>query len=248
MANTFGVLAPGYAAQWCDMQIKPSRIQGFNALATKLIKRIPQYRAIERATGVPVAVIAVIHEREGSGDFSTYLGNGQPWNQRTTIVPKGRGPWASFADAATDALLFEGLDKVKDWSVERALFVLEGYNGFGYRSRGIPSPYLWGGTNIQKPGKFVRDGVFDPSVIDMQPGCAPLLYTLFGLDRTLALRLSGEPPAPQPSIIIRETPDIPPPRYVSPPAFLPDYEPPSSPPQSGFLFDAIRKWFAGWGK
>ena len=243
MAYTFTALSRGYADLWSSMTIKPSRVQGFQALATKLLKRIPQYRGIEAATGVPASVIAVIHERESSGKFSTYLGNGQPWDRRTTIVPKGRGPWPSFEAAAIDALLLEGLDKVKDWSLERALFELERYNGMGYRSRGIPSPYLWGGTNVQKPGKFVKDGVFDATVTDVQPGCAPLLYTMWQMDRTLALRLSDEPP------LVLPEPDIPPPRIVSPPAWLPEYEPKQSPPIfGGSFFDRIRKWFAGLGK
>lgn len=222
MAYQFARLAPEYARLWASMTINPSRIQGFTVLARRLIGRMPRYDQITAATGVPKAVIAVIHEREGSGSFATYLGNGQVWNKRTTIVPVGRGPWASFEEAAIDALTFEGLHKITDWTIERALFVLESYNGMGYRSRNIPSPYLWSGTSVQRPGKFVRDGQFDPTVVDVQPGCAPLLCMMFGLDNALMLRLGGDPP--------RIVPD----KYeeTGPPPRLPDAEPPPDPPMT----------------
>lgn len=194
MVYRFGALADEYATNWTRLRIRVERVQGFNALAKKLKTRIPRYKPVSDATGVPMALIAVLHEREASGDFSTYLGNGQPWNRRTTIVPIGVGPFASFEDGAIDAIRRQGLHKVLEWSIERALFEAERWNGFGYRNRGLRSPYLWGGTNLQQPGKFVRDGLFDPNVTDTQPGCAPMLYALFALDRTLALPLLGEAP------------------------------------------------------
>src|SRR6185295_802829 len=99
------------------------------------------------------------------------------------------------------ALSYEGLDKVAragSWSVEQACFVLERYNGFGYRNRGLRSPYLWGGTNLQQPGKYVADGRFDATVIDRQPGCMPLLCKLWSLDPALRLPIAdavdGAPP------------------------------------------------------
>ena len=52
---------------------------------------------------------------------------------------------------------------------------------------GLPSPYVWGGTNIQKPGKYVRDGVLSKKVWDTQPGCAPILKVLSTLDPSITL-------------------------------------------------------------
>lgn len=204
---SFAKLSGEYAALWSSMTINPSRVQGFNVLGRKLLSRCSRYEPVSEATGVPVAVIAVIHERESGGDFGTHLHNGDPLNERTYHVPAGRPKTGSppfvWEFSAIDALKYEGLDKIEDWSVERALFVLEAYNGWGYRNKGVRSPYIWGGTNQQQPGKYVADGVFDSTVMDMQPGCAPMLFTLFGLDRTLALKLAGEvvppfPPIPRP--------------------------------------------------
>jgi lysozyme family protein len=51
----------------------------------------------------------------------------------------------------------------------------EGYNGWGYRNRGVPSPYNWSGTNIYDSGKFTSDGHYSPSAIDQQLGVCAIL-------------------------------------------------------------------------
>src|SRR5262249_54559480 len=64
------------------------------------------------------------------------------------------------------------------WPVSRMLWALEPYNGYGYRNKGLRSPYLWASTNHQQRGKYVRDRVFDPRVMDEQVGCAAQLKYL----------------------------------------------------------------------
>jgi hypothetical protein len=66
------------------------------------------------------------------------------------------------------------------------LTMLEQYNGLGYANRGVPSPYLWSGTDQYKSGKYVRDGVYDSAAIDNQPGCAGLLLAIMALDRSVS--------------------------------------------------------------
>jgi hypothetical protein len=77
-------------------------------------------------------------------------------------------------------LLIEGFAAVTDWSVAGMLFLLEKYNGFGYRKNSIriPSPYLWSYSNHYTKGKFSSDGVYDPNLISKQPGTATLLRRL----------------------------------------------------------------------
>jgi lysozyme family protein len=65
--------------------------------------------------------------------------------------------------------------KWKDWSVGGTLSLLEQYNGLGYATKGIPSPYIWSGTDQYSKGKYVADHMFDPSVVDAQFGCAGLI-------------------------------------------------------------------------
>jgi hypothetical protein len=73
----------------------------------------------------------------------------------------------------------------KDWSIGGALTLLEQYNGLGYANRGLPSPYVWSGTDQYISGKYVRDGVYDPAAIDKQLGCAGLLMAMMAIDPTI---------------------------------------------------------------
>lgn len=192
-----------YAQQW-DTMI-------FNARATVEAERAAQYAidnssiyiAIEKETGVPWPLTACDHRREsdaqdkfGNPLFTSYLGNGQPLWKKTTIVPIGRGPFhkagalpdvvrAAFIAGAKDAYAIDHLDRVKDWRLEKMLFWLESFNGAGYHNRGLPSPYIWGGTNIQKPGKYVGDGKWSGKTMDKQLGCAAILYCIAKLDPTV---------------------------------------------------------------
>jgi hypothetical protein len=122
-----------------------------------------------------------LHERESSGDMNTYLGNGQALDKVTTIEPGGRGPFDSFEDGAVDALVHEGFHKIKDWSIARCLFCAEVFNGPGYRSHGVPSPYVWAGTDQYRTGKYDRDGHFVANLTDPQLGVAIMLQALISL-------------------------------------------------------------------
>lgn len=198
----YGSKWPEYAKQWDAMRINPSRVQEFDKLARFAITNKARYQAIERATGVPWFLIAVIHRREGNANFGTYLGNGQSLARKTTIVPRGRGPFTgpdAFERGAIDALKIGGLDKVQDWRLEKCLFYCETFNGWGYANKGLPSPYVWGGTNIQKPGKYVSDGVFSKTAMDGQPGCAPILSMIAKLDPSITfIRETMPGAAPKP--------------------------------------------------
>lgn len=176
---------PVYAREWDQMRLKPGRVKEFTNLAQFAVDHKERYQAIEKATGVPWWVIAVIHRRESDADFNTYLGNGQRLNRRTTLVPKGRGPFRSFEEGAIDALKIDGLSSVKDWRLEKALYFAEIFNGAGYDMRGLPSPYVWGGTNIQKAGKYVADRKWSGTVWDGQPGVAPIFSKIAELDASV---------------------------------------------------------------
>lgn len=185
---------PKYAGYWNEMVINPSRVAEFTTEAEVAIKNKLTYQQISSATKsrVPWPMIAVIHRRESNASFNTYLGNGQSLTRRTTIVPKGRGPFTNhlpdmnaFVMGGIDAIQIEGWDDVFDWRLEKQLYYCMLFNGAGYEMRGIPSPYVWGGTNVQKPGKYVADGVFNATVMDTQPGCAPMLQMISKLDSSV---------------------------------------------------------------
>lgn len=160
-----------------------TRSSDINVQAAKIVANRSRYEKVSRLTGVPWDVIAVIHYREISGSFAGVLHNGQKiigTGKKTTLVPKGRGPFASWEEAAVDALMncnpYAG--KNKDWSIGQTLDLLERYNGLGYRKKGLPSPYLWSGTDQYVKGKYVADGKFDPNHVDKQLGVAPILMKL----------------------------------------------------------------------
>src|ERR1700744_4318077 len=123
-----------------------------------------------------------LSEREMAGNLNCYLGNGQSIHRKTTIVPVGRGPFKDFSDGCLDSLALDGLTKVKSaprgWSLARATYEEEDWNGWGYRMRGIPSPYVYGATSIQRPGKFVRDHDFE-LIMDSQIGTLAIMLELF---------------------------------------------------------------------
>jgi lysozyme family protein len=180
-------LVAANAARWA--RAKLTRSSEFNPVAKRLIAAKARYQAVEAKTGVPWYVIAVIHERESSQSWAGSLAQGDPWNKVSTHVPAGRGPFKSWEDAAVDALVncAPYASRNKDWSIGALLTLLEGYNGLGYFNKGIPSPYVWSGTDQYVKGKYVRDGVFDANTVDKQLGCAGLLLVMASLDPSIGL-------------------------------------------------------------
>jgi len=168
--------------RWDNMHISAVKGPTFKAVADRLIFQKPRYVAVSNALKakgytIPWEFIAVAHNRESNGDFTTYLGNGQKLNKKTTIVPKGRGPFNTWEEGAIDALLNAPpyAAKNKDWSVGGTLTKLEEYNGLGYARMDKPSPYLWAGTDQYSKGKYTSDGKYDANHVDQQLGVAGLL-------------------------------------------------------------------------
>lgn len=174
--------------RWDDCKVNADKGPTFKMVADRLMAPIAKarYQAVEKTTGVPWWFIAVVHEREASQKWDRQLGQGDPLNKKSTHVPKGRGPFASWEDGAVDALVncAPFAARNKDWSAGGALAMLEKYNGLGYFNKGIPSPYIWSGTNQYTSGKYIADGVFDPNVVDKQLGCAGLLKFMGVLSKT----------------------------------------------------------------
>ncbi len=175
-----------YSAAWKNMVIHPDVLPRAQATAQKIISFRDRYAPLEATTGVPWYFIGLLHMRESNFNFDTHLHNGDPLEKngkwaRTTHVPPNRpkaapadGKAYTFEESALDALTLE-FGKVKEWNIEQIAFFQESYNGFGYRMRGLPSPYLWAGSNQYSRGKFIKDGVFDASVVDVQLGVMVVL-------------------------------------------------------------------------
>lgn len=172
---------PDNSTRWVDAKF--TRSTKINEQSAKIEANRARYEVVAKATGVPWDIIGVIHYRESSLNFAGVLHNGQKiigTGKKTTLVPKGRGPFVSWEEAAIDALMncAPYLGKNKDWSLGNTLDLLERYNGLGYRNKGLPSPYLWAGTDQYTKGKYVADGKYDPNHVDQQLGVAALLMKL----------------------------------------------------------------------
>ena len=57
-------------------------------------------------------------------------------------APAANGERYTWEESAIAAMRFKGFDQDTDWSLPRMLYRWERYNGFGYRSRGVPTPRL----------------------------------------------------------------------------------------------------------
>lgn len=199
--------AAEYLDQWRRMTIQAGHTNELNTIARKLLANKKRYEAVgAKLGGIPWYFIAALHQRESSGSFTKNLHNGQPLGQVTTIEPKGRGPFSTWEESAIDALKLKGLEKIKDWSIERQAYQAEGYNGFGYRNYHptVKSPYLWSFSNHYTVGKYIADGKWSSTQVDEQVGVMPLIRELLKQDSFI------EQPVIQP-----------PPVEVSEPAMLP---------------------------
>jgi lysozyme family protein len=182
-SSSYAMLTPALRAEYerlfASARIRPERVQAVDRDIDTIVSNRARYQKVEDETGVPWQVVAWIHLAEGGLDFSRHLHNGDPLSARTTHVPAGRPktgtPPFTWEESAADALDLTGFGKWTNWSVPGVLYKLEGYNGFGYRRRGINSPYLWAGSNHYTKGRYVADGSFSPTAVSQGIGVAVLL-------------------------------------------------------------------------
>lgn len=214
-----------YETLFAKAELRPQHLSDVEAIYRRIARpeNRDRYKQVETSTGVPWYVVAIIHNLESSGRFTRHLHNGDPLSARTKHVPRGRPrqgePPFSWADSAADALTLQRLDTWDDWSVGGIGFVLERYNGWGYRNKHphVKSPYLWSFSNVYSAGKYVRDGKFDPNAVSAQSGGMVLLKHMAEQDATVRNRLNFTPapeedegdakPTPNPDEGDQEWPD-----------------------------------------
>lgn len=198
------------AARWSKMHLSAARIPAFHSTAVRLCEATAKARyqgvadrLIElKLEPVPWWFIAVVSEREYGGPphWDKQLGQGDPLAHASIHEPKGRGPFLSHPDDATpgndawtrcclDALTDCGPYAAKwtDWSIGGVLTLWEEYNGLGYAVRGVPSAYVWSGTDQYVSGKYIADHVYSARAVDVQEGCAPILAMMMAIDPTITL-------------------------------------------------------------
>jgi lysozyme family protein len=204
---TFPELKDEYSNLWAEMAIRRDKLPEVDAIVQRIVGHKDSYRAVEQLTRVPWFAIAIIHNLEAGGDFSRHLHNGDPLTARTVHVPAGRpssgNPPFTWEESAADALQYDGLTQVTDWSTEHLAYQFENFNGWGYRlyHPHVKSPYLWSYSNHYTQGKYVGDGQWSETAVSRQCGAMVLLKRL---QETGEIRLDraalDEPvPTPQPA-------------------------------------------------
>lgn len=196
------------AARWSAMHLKADRIPDFDATAKRLSAPDAKARyegVTRRLMGlawqpVPWWFIAIVSEREYGGPprWDRQLGQGDHLHEVSVNDPAGRGPFLDHPgdttpgnDAWTRCCLDALIDcaphaaKWTDWSPGGTMTIWEEYNGLGYANMGVPSAYVWSGTDQYVSGKYIADHVYRASAVDVQEGCAPILARMMALDPSI---------------------------------------------------------------
>lgn len=176
-----------YKAHLCDLfssvVVRESRKSEVKYYADKCIENRAKYEASGATIGVPWYVVAVIDALEntfGNG----WLANGDPLTGPTVRVPIGLGRGENFpiswARGAELSMKKDGLHEITDWSLGNLLYRVMLYNGTGYISKGIETPYLWSFCTHYTKGKYVKDGPegWDANAVSKQCGAAVILWEL----------------------------------------------------------------------
>jgi lysozyme family protein len=183
-STTFANLKAEYEAEWANCQIRDDKrgtVEGV-CVATLNANTAKYQQVAAQFPGMPWYFIGVIHAMETGFRFNRHLHNGDPLSAKTVRVPKGRpisgNPPFSWEVSAKDAMEHMGYNRETDWSLAHVLYLLEKYNGFGYRFKGLRTPYLWSYSNLYSKGRYVADGVFDPHAVSPECGAATMLKAL----------------------------------------------------------------------
>jgi lysozyme family protein len=182
-AKDFATLRSEYARLFKSATVRPEHGDTTDWHREMMLRSKPRYQSVSDDTGVPWYFIAVCHALEASFNFRAHLHNGDfPLSARTRQVPAGRPtkwlPPSDWESSARDALRLLGFTGQSDWSLERTLYRIEAYNGFGYRTYGVASPYLWSFSNHYARGKYVADGKWSATAKSQQCGAAVMLKAL----------------------------------------------------------------------
>lgn len=176
-----------YEYEFNRLTVDPGKESSVNRAADRVVNDRKRYELTAHAfkNSLPWYFIAGLHNQEASGNFAGVLHNGERilgTGRKTRLVPAGRGPFQTWEEAAVDALLLKGFDKITDWSLGNLMRLAERYNGTGvlmYHPN-ENTAYLYAMSNVNDgTGKYVADGKWSETAsADGQVGMATLLKTL----------------------------------------------------------------------
>lgn len=184
MVSLTNALAGEYRELFRTAELNQNRFGDIDAIVERIVDRKPMYSAVADQVGAPWYFVAAIHNMESSLRMDRHLHNGDPLTARTRHVPEGRPaegePPFTWEESAVDALKLRRIDRVTEWGLERVLYELEGYNGWGYRRfhAHVKSPYLWSFSNHYTRGKYIADGTWSDTAASRQCGAAVIIKRL----------------------------------------------------------------------
>jgi lysozyme family protein len=167
-----------------------TQLRDMNAFINNWEANRSRYETVSRETDMPAKLIAALHWRESTGNFNTYLHQGDPLGRAAVNFPYNIPTFYSWENAAVHALdqkkhLQTQLEMTSDTTNTASIATYaEAYNGLGYHNANRDSPYVYSGTNHYSAGKYVRDGQFSRTTVDSQIGVMPLVGALHGLNAT----------------------------------------------------------------
>lgn len=158
-----------------------------------------RYEQVAETAGVPAKLIASLHWRESTGDFGTYLHQGDPLGKKAVNEPADIPIFKEWEPAAEHALgLKNGIRdayKIDQNTTDEAALTsyAERYNGLGYFNyRAMATPYVYSGSDQYKKGKYVGDGNWDANHKDQQLGVLPMMRRIELHERELAEKAAKE--------------------------------------------------------
>lgn len=171
-------------ARWKSATLAPVKAFEAGRIVDRIMTNSARYKAVDATTAVPWYVIAGLHNMESGGSFRHHLHEGSTLAGRTRDVPKGRPktgkPPFTWEVSATDALAYDNMGAVRWSHLDATLYACERYNGTGYLRfhPETPTPYLWAGTTVERPGKYIADGKWSSTARSGQIGIAALWKTM----------------------------------------------------------------------
>lgn len=166
--------------RWNSATVAKHRQHEVQVIADRIAKNWGRYQKVSATTRVPAQVIAGLHNMESGGSFACHLHEGSRLTARTRYVPIGRpktgSPPFTWEYSAEDALTYDRMAD-KNWQkLGPALSACERYNGDGYRKYHptVPTPYLWSGSSVERPGKYTGDGKWSSTARSSQIGVATI--------------------------------------------------------------------------
>ena len=174
-------------------KMTPAQAEDLDLFVANWKKNQKRYEAVSQKTGVPAPLIAALHWRESTGDFTTYLHQGDKLGRKARHVPRNIPVFSVWEDAAVHALTMSDKAAVRDdlgmksdtRDAAAMATYAEFYNGLGYDGRNTASPYVYSGTDNYSRGKYFSDGHYSKSYQDQQLGVLAMVDAIGGSDTTV---------------------------------------------------------------